>query len=416
MGVTGLGVVLALLVSAGLESDDPSERLYGRVHTKDGSVVEGFLRWDRNEVSRTDFLDGAKEIPAEQVREAESLDPEFAERQRRARSIVAFGRRISWDEDDLSDPLTTPAGIRFGHIESLEVLDGRSALLRLVGGGEVRLDGSGSDLGTGMRRLVVEGPGGRAEEIGWSELERIDFLPVPPSAHSPAALRLHGTVTTWEGLELTGNVAWDLDEVLDEDVLDGRADGEDMQIAFREISEIAWESERSARVFLRTGEEIVLRGTNDVDRSNRGIEVSDPGFGRATVSWADFRSVRFHRPGQRLQWPAVEAGRPLRGTVHAADGRVIEGEIRWDNDETAAWESIEGWSGDVDLDVEFAAIRSIAKSAADGVTVTLLDGRTFALSGSASVDERNKGVFVKPDGRPRRLVRWWDFERLELVW
>jgi hypothetical protein len=102
--------------------------------------------------------------------------------------------------------------------------------------------------------------------------------------------------------------------------------------------------------------------------------------------------------------------------VHAADGRVIEGEIRWDNDETAAWESIEGWSGDVDLDVEFAAIRSIAKSAADGVTVTLLDGRTFALSGSASVDERNKGVFVKPDGRPRRLVRWRDFERLELVW
>jgi hypothetical protein len=32
------------------------------------------------------------------------------------------------------------------------------------------------------------------------------------------------------------------------------------------------------------------------------------------------------------------------------------------------------------------------------------------------VDERNKGVFVRPDGRPRRLVRWRDFERLELVW
>jgi hypothetical protein len=430
MGVTALGALLTLLLSAGVGPDDPSPRLYGRATLlddpsprlygratlADGAVVEGWMRWDRNEASWTDVLDATKEIPLEHVRQAESLDPEFAEQQRRARSVVAFGVRITWGEDDQAGPPTSDVGIRFGHVASLEVLDGNSARLRLRGGGEAILHGVSSDLGRSMGDLMVQRPGGGVEEVEWADLERVDFLPVPPETVGPSASRLHGTLTTWGDLELTGDISWDLDEILDDDVLDGRAEGEEVRIDFGAIEEIAWESDRSARVRLRSGEELVLRGTNDVNRDSRGIEVLDAGFGRALVQWEDFRSVRFHAPDGRGAWSPTAADRPIRGIVHAVDGRVIEGEVRWDNDEERAWEPLDGRSGDAELDIEFGTIGSIQKLEDDAVRVTLLDGRTFDLTGSADVDERNRGIFVTPDGTPTRLVRWRDFDRLELVW
>lgn len=416
MGVTALGALLGLLLSASVDLDDPSDRLYGRVTLRDGAVVEGWIRWDRNEASWTDVLDATKEIPLEHVREAESLDPDFAEEQRRARSIVAFGVRITWEEDDESGPPTSDTSIRFGHVASLEVLDDSRARIRLKGGGEAVLHGASSDLGRSMGDLVIERPGGGIDELEWTDLERVDFVPAPAETPRPSAYRLHGTLTTWGGLELTGDIAWDLDEILADDILDGRADGEEVRIEFGAIEEIEWESDRSARVRLRSGEELELRGTNDVDRDNRGIEVLDAGFGRAIVQWEDFQSLRFHDPVASRAWSATAPDRPIRGVVHAVDGRVIEGEVRWDNDEERAWEPLDGWSADANLGIEFGAVRSIEKLENDSVTVTLLDGRTFDLTDSADVDDRNRGIFVKPDGRPTRLVRWRDFDRLELVW
>jgi hypothetical protein len=415
MGVTGIGAALALMLMFGSVDDPAADRLYGRVLTSDGRTVEGYIRWDRNESNWTDFLDGLKEIPADFVQEAERLDPEFAAAQRRQRSLVAFGVRLTWDEDDEADALTSTSAIRFGHLASLEALDSRSAMVTLRSGEQIRLSSSSTDIGRAMREIVVDVALGEDVEVEWSELERIDFVEAPASAPSPDAARLYGSVTTWGGLALTGYIAWDLDEILTSDLLDGREGREDYEVAFGDILQIDWESDRSARVLLKTGEELVLRGTNDVDRDNRGIEVGDPGFGRAIVRWEDFKSVRLMTPTAPVARPDFPPGAMLSGTVHALDGRVLEGEIRWDNDETQAWEVLDGWSGEVDLDIEFGAIREIDKVAPDRVVVTLRDGRTFELEDTDDVGEGNEGIFVKPEGRPRRLVRWRDLDRVVFV-
>jgi hypothetical protein len=440
MGLTKLGALVALMLTAGAGQDPGLERLYGRVYTAEGEVVEGFIRWDRNEASWTDYLDGAKEIPVEYIREAESLDPDFAAQQRDARSIVAFGQRITWDEDDESDPFMSSAAIRFGHVESLVALDGQRVLLRLRGGGQVELRSSSTDIGRGMRRVVIDVPGEDAVSLRWRELDRIEFLPVPRRVQ-PSARRMYGTVTTWGDLELTGNIAWDLDEILSTDILDGSEGRIDHEIPFSDIATIAWESSRSSMVTLRSGAtlevegendlegtepeveleghnfeiSIELRGTNDVNRENRGIEISDVAFGRATVHWEDFKSVRFHDPEIDHAWPDFDPASPIRGTVYARDGRVLEGEIRWGNDETQLWEALDGWIGDTRFDIEFGAITSVARLDDERVSVTLLDGRTFELDGSDDVDENNRGIYVKPEGRARRLVRWRDFDRAVFV-
>ena len=41
------------------------DRIWGRIYTTSGDVYEGFIRWDRNEGSWVDVLDGSKEIPEE---------------------------------------------------------------------------------------------------------------------------------------------------------------------------------------------------------------------------------------------------------------------------------------------------------------------------------------------------------------
>lgn len=412
MAATTLGPLL-LMGAALTTSGGDDGRLYGRVTTTEGAVVEGYLRWDRNEASRADFLDAAKEIPREVIEEAERLDPAFAAEMRRRRSIVAFGMRIRWDVDDIDGPPTEPSALRFAHVASLEPLDGGRARIMLVDGEVVELEGTSTDIGGGMRDLLVDTGSGPDVSVDWHDLERVDFFAPPPDAPDPREAPLHGTVRTWGGLELTGWIAWDRDEVLESDVLDGREGATEYEIPFAEIARIAPEDRRSARVTLRSGVERILRGTNDVDRDNRGIEVADPGLGRAIVEWEDLEEVRFHawEPGRTGGGGAMALG-PVRGTVYARDGRVLEGEIRWGQDEERRWEVLDGWTDDTRLAIELGAIEQIRPVGADEAVVSLLDGRVFRLEGTDDVGEGHRGVFVKPDGRARRLVRWQDVDRV----
>ncbi|HEX9709240.1 MAG TPA: hypothetical protein VGB42_04645, partial [Candidatus Thermoplasmatota archaeon] len=131
MGVTGMlgarGLLLAALVAAPQQAD-VDDRLYGRVVTQGGAVYTGFIRWDLNEGSWADLLNGSKQLPVENFEEAERLRGETRrENRRNDRTIEFLGIRVSWDEDDDRDfPEQAESGIRFGHLSSLTVLDDRS--------------------------------------------------------------------------------------------------------------------------------------------------------------------------------------------------------------------------------------------------------------------------------------------------
>jgi hypothetical protein len=224
---------------------------------------------------------------------------------------------------------------------------------------------------------------------------------------------------TRSGLELTGPVAWDLDEVFASDVLDGESvdDRVDHEIPFGDIEAIAWESDRSARVVLRDGRELVLRGTNDVNRDNRGIEVMDPEVGRAIVPWEELDMLTFHGPREDVgsAYAAFGGGRAMQGTVRTEGGEDLVGTIRWDNDEQAGWELLDGRVDGIEIDIEFDRITRIEKRE-HGVAVTLLDGRVLELEGTNDVDRANQGIFVTDAAGATSLVRWSDFRSLELVW
>ena len=403
---------LALLAAPALaraQDADPS-RLYGRVVTTDGSVYEGFIRWDENEGGWFDILSGSKPIPERNRRDAERLgwEPE-----RRERRIEIFGIGISWDEDGDEIGSSAQSGIRFGHISTLERRGAGRARLILKSGEEVEFDGGG-DIGSSVDGILVEDPRGGQVELDWRDIDVIDFLS-GPATPSRWGERLYGTLETRDGERFTGYIAWDMDEIFTTDVLDGEERDRDFEIPFGEIRAIQRYSSSAAAVTLASGEERILRGSNDVNDDNRDIMVADPALGEIRVEWDELERVDFEAPPERIDFNAFDGGHRIRGTVHARGGETHTGLIRWDNDEEYSWEILDGELRDgVSLDIEMGAIRSIERVAYDASEVTLKDGRSFVLRDSNDVDDGNKGVYVEREDGTLVLVPWDRFERAEL--
>ncbi|MDE2806127.1 MAG: hypothetical protein OXN18_13370 [Gemmatimonadota bacterium] len=364
-------------------------RLYGTVQTRDGRTHTGFLRWDRNEASWGDLLDLT---------------------------------RIDRGESGL-------AGVRFGHVEHILATGRNQAVFAFRSGEQATMRGQSSDLGPGMRSLVVTTPlvegspaatsdaaGGRGAaetKLEWSDIRQVTFQDAPADAR-PRGGRLHGTLTTTSGMAFTGFITWDVDEVFSTDMLDGETSAYEYEIPFGAIEEINRNNRRSADVLLHSGERLTLSGTNDVNRSNRGITVSDPALGQVKVRWDALADVRFHGTPSEESRSDFNGGEPLRGTVWTASGDELAGTITWDRDETRSWEMLNGEADRVEFDIEFSMIARIEKNDR-GSTVVLRDGRSFDLDGSNDVGRGNRGVVVTAEGQTY-TVRWADFRELRLDW
>lgn len=348
-----------------------SDRLFGAVTTRSGARYEGFLRWDRNEGSWTDVLDAIKE----------------------------------------RDGRTTQTGVRFGHVRKIERLGRRDALLTLRSGERVHMSGRATDLGDGLRALRIDRPGGDGVELGWGDLAAVEFMPAPVEAH-PTEARIRGVLQTRSGASFAGAVSWDVDEIYSGDILDGDLRGARQRIPFGEIAAIERDSRRGARVFLRTGEELVLEGTNDVDDSNGGIGVSDPELGEVKVSWDEFGRVDFDALDAPVPELSFDGGKAIEGTVLTESGERYEGRVRWDADESSTWEMLNGEADGISFQIEFSRISRVQRTER-GARVELRDGRAFELSGSNDVDDGNRGILIDDGSRTVR-VPWRDFVELRL--
>lgn len=413
-----LGLPVCTLVCTGLlaaplfgQTSPDAHRLWGEIITVDGDVHVGFIRWDRNEGSWVDVLDGSKELPDEnyQIWLQANRDGETPRR-----TLELKGYRISWDEADPDFPLVAASGLQFGHIESLTPAGRDSVMVVTRRGHRFALFGGSTDIGPSMRELLVDRPGQSTVELEWEDVERIAFAEVPARARASSS-RLYGTVADTTGREYTGYVSWDLDEILESDVLDGEdPDGDDYNIDMGDIRAIQ-AHRRSVTVTLNNGDTLSLSGSNDVDRGHRGVQMSDPDLGFVEVEWDQLDEVRFEDAPASEGFSGFDGGHRLFGTLITQAGEEITGFVRWDSDEEWSWEFLDGRSHGVVFKIEFARVERIVRSEVFGATVTLGDGRSFELDDANDINWDNKGIMVAvgvEDPATARLSDWryvpWD--------
>jgi len=403
---------LSFLTMSGALKADNSGRIYGRIYTKDNEEFVGLIRWDKNEVNWVDVLDGNKDLPEKNRRAAKRHGAQDRDREH---SIEIFGLKVGGNDENFWWSDNAQSGIRFGHLKSLKVIDDDRVLLALKSGIEVELTEGSTDIGQDIRELIIEDEKKGEIELVWDDIETVEFSPAQAGIKSRYGDRLYGNLTTRRGDEYSGFVCWDVDEVLTDDVIDGEERDRTRKIELGTVSAIERYSSSGATVFLKSGDQVILKGTNDVDDSNRGIIISDPGFGQMRVDWDEFSRLDFTPAKKSVTYDQFDGGRKLNGTVYAESGESYTGEIRWDNDEEYTWEILDGDYRGAEFDVEFGLIKTIEKNSTRTSLVTVWDGRSFRLRGSNDVDEENKGIFITQANGDVEQIGWDEFKKVEFA-
>jgi hypothetical protein len=397
-----LGSLLALALALPAAAADPQGFIYGEVKMRDGKVYEGQLRWEDEEASWGDFFNGNKE-------ERPYIDEVPRRDRRRSKPITIFGIPIglSWHEDWDDD---RSLKVRFGDLKRIEVRGGDRAILAMKNGSEIEIDGGSNDVEGEV--WVWDQELGKLE-LDWRRIERVTFLPTPASLKVDAE-RIYGRVKTRDG-DFKGFIQWDQDESLSTDKLDGSSDDGKVSIEFGQIKSIERSSRNASRVSLKSGRELLMDDSNDVDNDNRGIFVEDVRFGRVLVSWDAFDRLDLEPPpGSGPKYGDFAPTKKLEGRVVTRDGQTHAGRIVVDIDEEDGWETLDGDWREISYSIPFAMVGVIEPLDGRSSRVTLHNGEKLELEDTADVDDNSSGVLVLPAEGRFTYVPWDDVKRIEL--
>ncbi|MEM6643008.1 MAG: hypothetical protein AAF616_08525 [Bacteroidota bacterium] len=383
--------------------------IYGSVLTESGSTYTGPIRWGKEEVFWSDMFNASK-------RSNQNLDylsdrelDQLRTRQEENTFISKFlNIEISWDREM---SFVHEFAVAFGNIKEIENVGGSRILLTLKNGETLRLGGSGyNDIGAKISILDQELG---AVSISWSDLEKITFSQTPRTLPQKFGDPLVGTVFSDIG-EFTGLVQWDHDERVGSDKLDGDSRDGDLSIRFDQIRSIERDGSNRSFVTLKSGRELSLSGSNDVNDGNRGIIVYVEGLGRVDIEWDEFDKVVFEdSKDSGRAFDTYKSPQKIKGTVVVDNGDRVVGNIIYDLDEAYDIEVLNGEDDDVKFFIPLGLIKEIKPRAGDRAQVLLKSGNEFMLEDSQDVSDEHQGVLVLSDRDPV-YIPWDRIENLLL--
>ena len=238
----------------------------------------------------------------------------------------------------------------------------------------------------------------------------VEFMDTPSNLNDKMGDPLYGTVEFYGG-EYTGFIQWDHDERLSEDILDGDNRDGDVKIEFGKLASI--ERERGgSNIVTKSGREMYLRGSNDVNGENRGIIVTTD-FGRVDIPWREFKKVTFKdAPANFKSYKDFANVKKLSGTVTTKNGETLSGEIIYDLDEEYSFEMLQGNDDDVKYIIPMESVKSIAPKNYDYSQVVLKNGTELLIGDARDVNEENDGLLVFAGGGDPEFILWEDIKSI----
>jgi len=367
--------------------------IYGRIETVDGGTYEGQLRWGTEEAFWDDIFNATK-VENENL---DYLDPEVRDR-------LSWRHGDGWDVFGIANHLFGHVfAIRFGDLKRIHVRRGENLVVEFRNGAELELGGGSNDVGA--RVTVVDSKLGK-HELRWNRIRTIEFKDTPAKLHDKLGEPIYGTVKSGR-YEFTGRIQWDNDEDLTGDKLDGETRDGKVSVEFGNIAAIR-KHRRGALVTLKSGPELYLTGTNDVNRENRGVVVVVEGVGTVKIGWDDFdEAALYPAPSSGRSYAEYAGGRDLSGEIVTRDGRY-DGRIVFDLDESRDFEILQGTNGDTEYLIPFRDIASIKPQGWRRSLVELRVGLTIELEKSQDVTRDNDGLLVFTGDQKPVYVAWRD--------
>ena len=398
--ITLLGVLIALLALA-VESPAQSHEgfIYGKVYTSRNTYT-GPIRWGTEEVLWTDLFNAAKTDDS-----YEKLVPEQAGSEK-SWTEIEWGNLSSIWENVSIHQFTA----QFGNFKEMRMSHNGDVLIKLKHGGSIEVSDDGNDVG---EKVQVIDPELGAVSISWENINKIEFLPTPAKLPNIFGQPLYGTVEGERNEKFTGFIVWDNDERLSIDKLDGDSEDGDVSLKFGDVVSIEKRG-RGSKVILKSGRELFLTGSNDVNEENRGVLVAVPEIGIVKVSWEAFTKVTFTKPDN--SGPAFDsftAPKFRSGTVRQLNDSEVSGRIIYDIDEALDFEFIEGKENGVEYSVMLKNIKRITPKNYDYSTVELNSGKSLLLGDGRDVSDSNAGVLVFVKGKKEPVyVRWKQIDQI----
>ena len=404
--------IMILTTFGTLESNAQSDEgfIYGKITTTHDKTYEGPIRWGDEEVFWFDIFNSEK-IRNKHLKHLSWKDMEQLEEVERDNTLNILWFQIDLDNYNERSDRTHLFSTCFGNIESLEMIHNNQVKVTLKKGKEYVVEGYSNDIGATVS--IHDTKTGQVK-LRWNNIEKVEFMPAPKRMTEKFGNPLYGTVKTSMG-EFTGFVQWDHQERISTDKLDGdNRDGE-ISILFGNIKKIE-KSGNGSRIYLTSGEDIYLSGSNDVNYENRGIIVSIPGMGRVDIPWKEFEEVTFDvsygssGKGYNEYGPADY----IKGLVTDRDGNNYKGIIAFDLDETFDSEILEGYDEGIKYVISFRDIKSIQPKNFKYSTLELRNGKSVLLGNEQDVSAKNDGLLLYMKDKEKKYIPWPDVEKIVL--
>lgn len=371
--------------------------IYGLVETVDGREFLGQIRWGDEEAFWDDLFNGDK-IGNEYVNEVGRRDLQRLRRRNGDGWDFLFG---DWAFSHIF-------AVRFGDLKSIRRHGSRTVVVTFRNGDETKLRGGSNDIGADV---TVVDPRVGARTVSWNSLRSVEFRETPSVLDAKMGDPIYGTVKAGP-FDFTGRIQWDNDESLSIDKLDGRTGNGKVSIEFADIASIR-KHRSGARVTLRSGDEVYVHGTNDVNDENRGVVVVVPHVGRVGIGWGDFDEVTFApAPHSGRGYAEYARAKDLTGVVQTRNGRH-SGRIVFDLDESRDSELLHGRAGHTEYLIPFRDIARIRPVSGRGADVELRIGTTIELEKSQDVSRRNQGLLIYTGGKDGQYVPWQDVTEID---
>jgi hypothetical protein len=379
--------------------------LYGTVTMQNGQKYSGQLRWKGQEAAWSDIFDGTKaELQFKNEINVQSLlsagDNE--------KSPLDLGFMNLWENRDPHAKFAFKC--YFGHIRRIDVVDRKYAVLHLKNNRSVKLKKGSGDVGQDIEVYTGDG----RKHLEWEDIKNIVFGAAPRSAVDFLGYPVYGKILTTAG-ELEGYVVWDRDEeAFSNDIINGRHNDKDYRIKFGDVLKLK-PGQDGSLLTLKSGKELFLRGTSDVNDDNDDIVVKTREQGSIKVDWNDLIHAEFTKPAFRMaEYDDFKPLTNLAGKVETQSGHVYRGRLIYDLDESWNGEMLDGRSGGIKYMVPFYLIKSVAPQNYNYCLVTLRNGEEKLLGDEWDTSHKNNGVLVWLTNDKTKYIPWKEVKEITI--